>query len=333
MKIDYADKFVDERLKDRVDSFFRRKVSVAFRGKKVKVFRCAAFVGAAAILGVSGLNAFSGIKSTADAPDQPLTVNFTSINVSYAPNKGLIDRDVLGSDSKGATDSESASQGGLSEVLSEHESSFKESDPYPEFSKKIGRWTPEQARLFVIAYRVGEEIGWPETMQSILYQETLAGKLGRVNIFGDAFGVAQVKPGTARFVWMHFKDIERVEDETELVNRLKNDDEYNLRVGSRYFLYCLNKYKGDWKHALVAYNIGHNGAKKVSKEDTFTFNYVVKLKEKLELVREFNKMIDIDQYSVEQDGSDPSKGGQSAQNEPAKLPGKNGKAIASPEMG
>ena len=149
-----------------------------------------------------------------------------------------------------------------------------------------------------MAHLVGEEIGWPETMQSLIYQETLAGYLGRVSYNNTAFGVAQVKPDTARFVRRHFDDIDFPEmSDADLIEKLKNDDLFNMRVGARYFVYCLNRFEGDWRRAVVAYNQGHNGARRFTDEQVDQFKYLVELREKLDLVRKFNLEVGISQYA------------------------------------
>jgi hypothetical protein len=123
-------------------------------------------------------------------------------------------------------------------------------------------------QLMVIAYKKGLAIGYPETIQGILQQETRAGKLGRIGNKGStvrykSYGVMQIQPDTALFImrklWkMNKQDIPSLH---ELIVRLLLDDEFNINLGTSYFSYLIDKFGGSeaplsWTKAVLSYNIG-----------------------------------------------------------------------------
>lgn len=131
------------------------------------------------------------------------------------------------------------------------------------------RFTESQVDLLKVAYHYGKQIGYPETIQGILMQETLAGLLGRVGDrrlgFGKkSYGVMQVKLSTAKDVlkkhrgMKEFKEALKYSDE-ELLARLIMDDAFNILVGTMYFKMHMDRYekkRRGWSKAVSAYNRG-----------------------------------------------------------------------------
>lgn len=133
------------------------------------------------------------------------------------------------------------------------------------------KYNAEQRKLLTIAYYTGQEVGYPETIQALLLQETNAGEYG--NRIGDvnqpmgkrSYGVMQVKVATAHtvmkryptFVKQYFPQYKR-EDQIrseELIIKLIQDDEFNIRVGAYNFM-MMRKGVKTWEGAIVAYNTG-----------------------------------------------------------------------------
>ena len=167
------------------------------------------------------------------------------------------------------------------------------------------KYNSEQRRLMTLAYHVGSEIGFPETIQSILIVETRAGKFG--NRIGDtnlpplkrSYGVMQVKAGTTRQVLrLHpdlvqqyfpgYKSEKKLRDE-EIIIKSITDDVFNIKVAALYFAHQ-RKYSKGWSTAVVAYNQGLGRARQMEnpKEHVYYKKIVgVLIKE----VRPFNESV------------------------------------------
>ncbi len=164
--------------------------------------------------------------------------------------------------------------------------------------------TQEQMELLQLAYTVGFEDGGhehAEILQAILMQETIAGLLGRMGhmtapVGKRSYGVMQVKVTAARDVLNEFSEFGRFRADEELIVRLLSDDEFNLRVASKFLLQLSNRV-GIPERALVAYNIGMRASYQV--DDPKAFKYVLKTKHNLEeIVRPFNHRFGDDKLRV-----------------------------------
>lgn len=123
-----------------------------------------------------------------------------------------------------------------------------------------------QVELLQIAYEEGSVVGWPETIQAILLQESSAGVFGPVGDRGERFGKRsychmQVKLAAAKDVIRHYKLAEFTTDE-ELLVALMTDDRFCIRVGAHYFK-LMTEQTNTWNEAVVAYNRGVSGARTV----------------------------------------------------------------------
>jgi len=173
--------------------------------------------------------------------------------------------------------------------------------PYKSIVVNGIRYTPEQRKLMGIAYLIGMEFDFPETMQALLLQESSAGQAGRI---GDtslkmgkrSYGVMQVKVATARKVMRKFQSIvpkyfptrkyyKRLRDE-EIIIKLIQDDEFGIRIAALNFtIHRANS--RNWAHAVVAYNRGQRGANKIA--DVKKHKYYRKIVQRLiKSVRPFN---------------------------------------------
>ena len=129
--------------------------------------------------------------------------------------------------------------------------------------------TEEQVNLLKLAYDIGSQDGGEQhasLLQSTLLQETIAGQLGRVGhrtapVGKRSYGVMQVKVSAASDVLDDHPQLGLPPTEEELIVRLMTDDEFNIRVASKYLLYLRDKTSSE-AAALVAYNMGLRGSKR-----------------------------------------------------------------------
>ena len=155
--------------------------------------------------------------------------------------------------------------------------------------------TDEQTQLLHSAYEIGFEDGGhehAEVLQAVLLQETIAGQLGRIGhmtarVGKRSYGVMQVKVSAARDVLKKHKHFGRFRSDEELIVALMTDDEFNMRIASKFLLF-LGKKTDSVEAALVAYNIGLRASRKIA--DPNNFKYVVRTQRNLkEVVQHFNQ--------------------------------------------
>ncbi len=165
------------------------------------------------------------------------------------------------------------------------------------------KYTPEQRKLMTMAFHIGQEFGFPETIQSLLLQETLAGAYG--DRIGDtnlpigfrSYGVMQMKVGTARKVLRKYsalvpnyfpnrKTYKRLRDE-EIIIKLIQDDEFNIRLASLNFTMHRKRSKS-WAQAVVGYNTGQGAANRITEPKKHKY-YTKILKRLISEVRPFNR--------------------------------------------
>ena len=140
--------------------------------------------------------------------------------------------------------------------------------------------TGEQVELLSLAYKIGYDDGGPahaKLLQAVLMQETIAGLLGRLGHLSAplgkrSYGVMQVKVTAARDVLAWKPELAEALTDERLIARLIADDEFNLKVASTYLKYLRKKSDSDHQ-ALVAYNLGPNGAKQIM--DPTQYRYVL----------------------------------------------------------
>lgn len=174
-------------------------------------------------------------------------------------------------------------------------------------TRKYGTYslTAEQQKVLLLAKKYGEEVGYPETIQSIAMQETLAGGYG--DGIGDkmnghlkrSYGVMQVKIATAQWVMKFYPEIveeyfagKRIDTINPVLirDKLINDNDFNIRVGAYNFA-LMTRYTDSWREAVVAYNTGLGGVREVPEVDQHV--YYKKIVHKLNnVIRPFNDHID-----------------------------------------
>jgi len=121
--------------------------------------------------------------------------------------------------------------------------------------------------LMSMANHYGKIIGFPETMQAILLQETQGGRVRtdkrQEQYEWASFGVMQIQPETAKYILECLLHKENVPDVPTLKMMLKTNDSFTIHLSTVYFKYLYDKYldRGNhsgtaWRMALLAYNIG-----------------------------------------------------------------------------
>lgn len=175
----------------------------------------------------------------------------------------------------------------------------------------IEHFTDKQQLLLLRAYTYGLEIGYPETIQAMLLQETLAGHYGHRDSCecvigfpdkdgGRGYGVMSLRIEAIRFVLQNHPEIlaqyfgevplHLIADD-ELVIKATLDNDFNILIGSRNFELML-KYTEDtehsWSRAVASYNVGWGAAQHYNHPHLFTYTKLI-VQRIHEVVRPFNK--------------------------------------------
>lgn len=142
----------------------------------------------------------------------------------------------------------------------------------------------DQKRLLDIARTEGEVVGFPETIQAILMQESLAGLVGPVGDKKNGFGKRsycpmQIKLAAAKHVLKEYGEINSYETDEEIIAKLLMDEEFCIQTGARYFA-IMAKNTTSWPEAVLSYNRGLQGAKNGSDP----MNYLEKIRMKIKTV-------------------------------------------------
>ena len=149
-----------------------------------------------------------------------------------------------------------------------------------------------------MAYSIAKIDGhrYPQLLQGIILQETLAGEYHSYKVAGQElglrtneryYGVAQIKLAAARdvlnsFPWLTKEFGFHTTTDEEVIAKLIENDKFNLSVASKYLL-ILKRYGYDTIQELaLAYNQGPGGAKA---HDAQTFHYSVKVMKYIQELR------------------------------------------------
>ena len=137
--------------------------------------------------------------------------------------------------------------------------------------------TIQQEEMLSLAYEYGE------TIQAIILVESSAIP-GQIGDNGTAFGLAQVTIPAA----LHAIEYYNLPVDTErLSTKLITDHQFNLYIASYYFKYLMERF-GNWRKAVVAYNVGPSGVENI--KDINDFIYLKKICHRIiTVVRPFNE--------------------------------------------
>lgn len=170
----------------------------------------------------------------------------------------------------------------------------------PKISIEYGKFSQDQIRLLRMAYDIGNEYGHPETTQAILLQETNAGAGGRESGFqfpalGRCYGIMQMKVAAVVDVLQTYPNLIgkyfSVSDPAkipprEIIAKLKNDDEFSLRMGVNYYK---KYYNGSLVKAIMTYNQGPAGMLQFKQPDRHP--YMIGIQKNLSVAKKFNDFI------------------------------------------
>ncbi len=160
----------------------------------------------------------------------------------------------------------------------------------------VGKWTLdyvkiEKALMYMLGDRISEvsfrilaEHLWqisqsysldPLIILAVVAQESRGNPLARGRFhtgrFSGALGLMQIKLETAKSMGSRFGLV--IESEADLLR-----PEVNVAVGTAYLIRLIGKY-GNWREALVAYNLGHSAVDKLLEKNaplpTFYYEGVV----------------------------------------------------------
>lgn len=156
----------------------------------------------------------------------------------------------------------------------------------------VRKLSANQEQILAQARLIGEQVGFPETLQVIAMQETLAGDFALVDPGGNSYGVTQVKPKVAQWIAEQHKsglDIPVYNTLDEYKTALVDDHSYALKLAAAYLDMIQKNDKGlSWKRLVLSYNQGPTGAKRLSDSDIETHYYYQGVKEKMPAIRDFN---------------------------------------------
>lgn len=129
------------------------------------------------------------------------------------------------------------------------------------YNLQAKEFTKKQTKLLHHAFNHDNKNEYPETIQGILLQESKAGKL-RTTGSGyfddwrnDYYGVMQIKFTTAKWIIRKTFDYDMYGD-VQLLLLLINNNKFNIQIGTIYFKYLMKSFDGNWKKAVLAYNVG-----------------------------------------------------------------------------
>lgn len=119
-----------------------------------------------------------------------------------------------------------------------------------------------QIKILSMAYTEGKRIGYPETIQAIIYLESSAGRY-KQNLSDPSYGVGHMKVETAKHILKkHFNHSGFSDD--EIPGMLKKYDRFAIYLTCLYFKSSINyfgkRYRTKvWSRSVLSYNCGVSG--------------------------------------------------------------------------
>lgn len=147
-------------------------------------------------------------------------------------------------------------------------------------------------------YEVGKEVGYPETLQAILLQEssgvTPVPKSKKASL-SVSYGLMQVQINSAKSVFARFpelmdryfpqRDLKSLSNK-EIMDLLVTDEDANIRIAAYHFNLYLKLCNGNWDKAVAAYNVGIGAVNRIG--NPAKFGYVKEIKHRLDMIKPFN---------------------------------------------
>jgi hypothetical protein len=161
-------------------------------------------------------------------------------------------------------------------------------------SKPTTITNPTQVNNLTLAHTIGKEVGYPDTIQAIMLQESNGGLNPRLSSSGS-YGIMQVQVVAARSVFIHYPDLsnryfpgKRVVSNTDIIHLLITNKEANIRIASYHFKLYMTIAKGNWDKAVAGYNRGIGRVLQMS--NCASVGYVKDIRsKKTTVIAEFNR--------------------------------------------
>jgi len=138
--------------------------------------------------------------------------------------------------------------------------------------------TRRQSQILGLAFDIAKRDGhkYPQLLQGIILQETLAGDLKRYKVIGQEFGlkpnqryygVSQIKLAATWEVLRRYPEMWEqfafnTHTDEEIIAKLVDDDHFNMAVASKYLLILGERGYDTMASLACAYNKGAGGARK-----------------------------------------------------------------------
>lgn len=148
--------------------------------------------------------------------------------------------------------------------------------------------SPNQQVVLQKAKKTGLLIGWPETIEAIVYQESSLGRF-KIGDDGKSLGLAHVQVGTAREVMKANKWLPQYKTNYSIAKMLLHDDNTNLLIAAIYFQDCYDKFK-NWPQSLICYNAGPQTAINWGRKNSEHFPYVIAIRKRLNEIHQLKEI-------------------------------------------
>ena len=151
----------------------------------------------------------------------------------------------------------------------------------------INKLSDRQVELMIEAYAAGDKIGFPETIQAILVQESRVGEAGVIGDNIAAFCPMQVQIQAAEHMSKVYADLKEY-SKSKYAEKLLFDDNYCFTIATRYFKHNKERLK-NYKRAIAGYNMGTGTALTLTDTEVSNVKYVQLVLKHLKFVRQFNE--------------------------------------------
>jgi len=162
----------------------------------------------------------------------------------------------------------------------------------------LGRPSLSKNQQFILqkAKNTGFLIGWPETIEAIVYQESSLGRF-KIGDDGKSLGLAHVQVGTAKDVMKKNQWLPQFKTNYSIAKMLLHDDNTNLLIAAIYFQDCYDKFK-NWPQALVCYNGGKQTAINWGRKNSEHFPYVIAIRKRLNEIHQLKETPHVQSFEV-----------------------------------
>lgn len=153
----------------------------------------------------------------------------------------------------------------------------------------------------IMAYKIGQQFGFGETLQAIMLQESsgASGQIGnsKAKIANRSYGLMQLQLVTVKDILSRYTELMEKYFPGRLFSSLKNKElitlimknsEANITIAAYHLRLYMQLVDNNWNRAIAAYNVGIGNVKHIKR--AYQFKYVVGVKQKLnDIVKPFNE--------------------------------------------